>query len=205
MPALDALLTRFAAAHTQPLGISVDSIYCHGGWAQSLGGISFPLLADFHPKGAVAESFGLYLAEAGITDRATVILDANGVVRHSSSVTPSGERDISELATLCEEIDAEFGEDLVGPPKADGFAGDATLFIKSRCGFSRAVLQARTNLHLDDAIPLRNVTEDPSAMTALRELTGKEQAPCLVLNGKPMLESRDIIRHLVTSVTGFWT
>ena len=30
-----------------------------------MGGISFPLLADFHPKGAMAESFGLYLAGSG--------------------------------------------------------------------------------------------------------------------------------------------
>jgi len=67
VPETEALISRFHAAHTQVLGISVDSIFCHAGWAQSLGGISFPLLADFNPKGAVAESYGLYLKDAGIT------------------------------------------------------------------------------------------------------------------------------------------
>jgi alkyl hydroperoxide reductase subunit AhpC len=45
-------------------------------------GISYPLLADFEPKGAVASKFGLYLADKGITNRATVIVDKQGVVRH---------------------------------------------------------------------------------------------------------------------------
>ena len=77
MPALEALLNRFEAANTQPLGISVDSIFCHANWAGSIGGITFPLLADFHPKGAVADSYGLYLDPLGITDRATVIVDSS--------------------------------------------------------------------------------------------------------------------------------
>ncbi|MBW2578727.1 MAG: redoxin domain-containing protein, partial [Deltaproteobacteria bacterium] len=102
MPALDALQGRFEAAHTQVVGISIDSVYCHANWADSLGGISVPLLADFHPKGAVAEAFGLYLADNGITDRATVIIDADGVVQHISAVGPGGSRDIDELAGLAE-------------------------------------------------------------------------------------------------------
>ncbi len=108
MPALEALVARLTAAHTQPLGISVDSVHCHANWAQSLGGISFPLLADFHPKGKVAESFGVYLADKGNTDRATVIVDAAGIVRHASSA--AGARDMAELAALCERIAAHGGE-----------------------------------------------------------------------------------------------
>jgi peroxiredoxin len=33
--------------HTQVLGISVDSTDCLRAWAESLGGISYPLLSDF--------------------------------------------------------------------------------------------------------------------------------------------------------------
>ena len=51
-------------------------MYCHNNWAaRDLGGISIPLLSDFHLKGAVASLYGVYLEEAGITDRATVIVD----------------------------------------------------------------------------------------------------------------------------------
>lgn len=174
----------------------MDSVYAHANWARSLGGISFPLLADFHPKGELAESLGLYIAAGGITDRATVIIDANGIVRYAESVTPAGQRDMAELAAVCEGIDAEHGGDLPARPRAPGVAGDAELFVKSNCGFSRAVLLARDNLHLE-SMPVRNVTDDPSAMARLKELTGKEQAPCLVAGGEPVLESKDIIARLV--------
>ena len=105
---MEALQDRFLAANTQVLGVSVDSTYCHANWAMSLGGVSFPLLADFHPKGEVAKAYGLYLDGAGITDRATVIIDADGVVRHVSSVGPGGKRDIAELAGLCEQLDQNY-------------------------------------------------------------------------------------------------
>lgn len=199
MPALEALQDRFLAANTQPIGVSVDSVYSHANWAQSLGGVSFPLLADFHPKGAVAESFGVYLADKGITDRATIIIDADGIVRHASSVTPAGERDIAELAALCEAIDAAYEGSLPTCESGAGIPEGASLFVKSSCGFSRAVLLARDNLGLGRALPTRNVSDDPAALDVLRELTGKEQAPCLVVDGKPLLESADIIGRLVSA------
>ena len=60
---------------------------------------------------------------------------------------------------------------------------------------------ARQNLHLDDRIPLRNVTEDSKARDELMKVAGREQAPCLVVGGKPMHESKEVIRHLVTCAT----
>lgn len=180
-------------------------MYCHANWAASLGGVSFPLLADFHPKGAVASSYGFYLADKGITDRATVIIDASGVVRYSVSVTPAGERDMDELAERCARIDAEHGTNLAEASKPAGLAKGARLFIKSNCGFSRAVLLARDNLHLgQDILPVVNITEDSSALEELDKLAGKTQAPCLVHDGQALFESKDIVRHLVESTTGLW-
>src|SRR6266850_645006 len=49
-------LAEFTRRGAVLLGISVDSIYSHGAWA-AVRGITFPLLADFHPKGAVAQSY----------------------------------------------------------------------------------------------------------------------------------------------------
>lgn len=201
MPEVEALLPRFRAAHTQVLGVSVDSIFCHANWGQSLDGVSFPLLADFHPKGAVAKSYGLYLEEAGITDRATVIIDAGGVVRHASSVTPDGRRNIAELAALCEEIDREHGAGLSDIPAPAGIGTAETLFVKSGCGFSRKVMLARENLHLQDRIQLKNVTDDPTAKEDLVRISGKDQAPCLVVDGKPMQDADEIVRYLVGRAT----
>ncbi len=63
----------------QVLGISVDSAWAHHAFAKQLG-VKYPLLADFQPRGAVAEKFGLFLADKGITARATVIVDKSGKV-----------------------------------------------------------------------------------------------------------------------------
>jgi len=94
---LNALLSEFEACDTQVLGISVDSKFSHKAWAAGFAGINFPLLADFHPKGAVCQAYGLWLADAGIGDRATVLIDKNGVVQFSESVTPGGQRDPKEM------------------------------------------------------------------------------------------------------------
>ncbi len=71
----------FEGAGAQILGISVDSTWTHAAYAKKLG-ITYPLLSDFHPKGAVAKQYGLYLEEAGITARATVIIDRAGKVAY---------------------------------------------------------------------------------------------------------------------------
>jgi hypothetical protein len=197
---VEASLDRFRTANTQVLGVSVDSIYCHANWAMSLGGISFPLLADFHPKGAVASSYGLYLEQKGITDRATVIIDADGIVRHASSVTPEGKRDIDELITLCEEINDAHENTLETFPDAPGLEADTTLFIRSNCMFSTNAMAALGNLHID-SIPVRNVSENDAAFYDLVAIAGKGQAPCLVVGGKPRHEAADIITYLAGRVT----
>ncbi len=198
---MERLLPRFRSAHTQVLGVSVDSAFCHANWAASMEGISFPLLADFHPKGKMATEYGLYLGDSGITDRATVVIDASGIVRHASSVTPSGQRNIEELAALCESIDREHGGGLAAFPQPQGIESGATLFVKNKCGASRAVRLARQNLHLDDRVTLRNVSDDSGARDDLVKIAGVDRAPCLVIGGKPMPESKEIISRLASGAT----
>ena len=202
MPGVEALQDRFRAANTQVLGVSVDSIYCHANWAMGLGGVSFPLLADFHPKGEVAKAYGLYLDGAGITDRATVIIDADGVVRHASSVGPGGKRNISELAGLCEQLDQKYSGELAAFDAAPGLEPDTVLYVRSNCMFSTNALAALENLQID-TIPVRNVSEDNEAMNDLVAAAGKGQAPCLVIGGTPHHESAEIITYLAGRVTEF--
>ena len=78
MPAYEADLERFAGYHAQVLGISVDSVPCNTAWAKSLGGLSYDLLSDFHPKGEVAKAYGAYRANDGISERALFIVDKEG-------------------------------------------------------------------------------------------------------------------------------
>jgi peroxiredoxin len=78
MPAYEADLERFAGYHAQVLGISVDSVPCNAAWAKSLGGLSYDLLSDFHPKGEVAKAFGAYRENDGISERALFVVDKEG-------------------------------------------------------------------------------------------------------------------------------
>jgi peroxiredoxin len=63
------------------VGISVDSHYTQRAFAKA-NGITFPLLADFHPKGAVAERYGVMRSD-GMTERALFIVDSQRRVRYS--------------------------------------------------------------------------------------------------------------------------
>ena len=86
------------------LGISVDSKFCHKAWAETFGGIDFPLLADFHPKGGIANEYGLWLDDKGITDRATVLVGKDGNVLWAESVGPGGARNPGDLLAKVEEL-----------------------------------------------------------------------------------------------------
>lgn len=80
MPSYEDDLDRFEGLNTQVLGISVDSIPSHEAWQKSVGGITYPLLADFYPHGGVAEQYGV-LREQGMSERALFIIDKEGIVR----------------------------------------------------------------------------------------------------------------------------
>ena len=69
-----------------------------------MGGVTYPLLADFHPKGEMAQKYGLYLSDKGITDRATVIVDKSGIVRYANSVTPAGKREPKQLLAEAQKV-----------------------------------------------------------------------------------------------------
>ncbi len=72
-------MKQFEQLNAQVLGLSVDSVWSHKAFADNMG-IAYPLLADFHPRGAVAQKFGLYLEDKGITGRAIAIIDKSGKI-----------------------------------------------------------------------------------------------------------------------------
>jgi peroxiredoxin len=72
-------MKRFEQLDAQVLGISVDSVWSHKAFADKMH-IQYPLLADFQPRGAVGDKFGVYLADKGITGRAIAIVDRQGKV-----------------------------------------------------------------------------------------------------------------------------
>jgi peroxiredoxin len=96
MPSYQADLSRFEGYDTHVLGISVDSVPCNKAWAKSLGGISYDLLSDFEPKGAVAKKFGVYRPE-GYTERALFVINKDGKIVYKDIHDISKQPDNEEI------------------------------------------------------------------------------------------------------------
>ena len=69
------------------------------------------------------------------------------------------------------------------------------LYHLQQCPFSAKVRNYIEENNLKQFIEYKDA-DDQSVATELEELTGKFQVPCLVIDGKPMLESDEIIAWL---------
>jgi peroxiredoxin len=96
-------MKRFDELDAQVLGLSVDSTWSHKAYAEKMG-IKYPLLADFHPRGAVAEKFGAYLADKGITNRSIVIIDRQGNVAWLKNYDIPVVPDVKEVAEALSHV-----------------------------------------------------------------------------------------------------
>lgn len=88
MALYNEVLPEFARFDASLLGISIDHAWCHTAFAQSRN-LHFPLLADFHPKGEVAQAYGVYNDDIGMSERALFVIDGEGAI-HWSYVSPIG-------------------------------------------------------------------------------------------------------------------
>lgn len=79
MPSYEAELSRFQSYDTEVIGISLDGRPALAAWAKQLG-LTFPLLSDFYPQGAVTDAYGAR-HPAGMAERALFVIDKNGAVR----------------------------------------------------------------------------------------------------------------------------
>jgi peroxiredoxin len=97
-------LDEFRARGAELVAISVDSLYSHGAWA-AVRGITFPLLADFHPKGAVARDYAVWREPDGFSERALYVIEPNGMIAYSH-VAPYVHHvpDIYELLGVLDEL-----------------------------------------------------------------------------------------------------
>ena len=71
-----------AALDAVVLAISTDAGPSKRAWADSLGGLSYHLLSDFYPQGEVSRQYGA-LRDDGLSERAIVIVDKEGIVRRT--------------------------------------------------------------------------------------------------------------------------
>lgn len=102
MPAFEAKLKDFEAANAQVMGIGTDSMFSHEAWAKSMGGISYPLLADIHRE--VVKKYGVWRPELNASYRATFIVDKQGKVqfveRYGTGEIPDTDKILAEVQKL---------------------------------------------------------------------------------------------------------
>jgi peroxiredoxin len=79
LPLYEAVKPEFDVYDAAIIGISVDGVWCHAAFKKDRG-LSFPLLADFEPKGAIARAYDVYREGEGTSERALFVVDRHGVV-----------------------------------------------------------------------------------------------------------------------------
>lgn len=98
-------MKRFETLDAAVLGVSVDSAWSHKAYAEKMG-IRYSLLADFNPRGAMADKYGVYLAEKGITGRAIVIVGKDGKVAWAKNYDIPVVPDVAEVASALQQVKA---------------------------------------------------------------------------------------------------
>ena len=88
-------LDLFAEAGSELVAISVDSKHSLRAWGEEQG-YDFPLLADFWPHGEVARAYGAFLDERGYANRATFVIDVDGIIRASFATAPGEARTLEQ-------------------------------------------------------------------------------------------------------------
>ena len=139
MPSYELDLPQFEGYNTQVLGISIDHIPCLKAWAESLGGISYPLLSDFWPHGEVARLYGAFLEDEGKSERALFIIDKEGTVRYVDIHDIDEQPDNAEVFRVLRELepDAVLPDEVqaaeLKPEPAAAKTGPVTLYCRPGC------------------------------------------------------------------------
>jgi len=107
MALYNEIMPEFRRYQAELLGISVDGAWCHAAFATERK-LHFPLLADFEPKGAVAQTYGVYRTSDGFSERALFVIDAEGVIRWSYvspvGVNPGADGILAALEAIQQEV-----------------------------------------------------------------------------------------------------
>ncbi len=98
-------LAMFTASGIELIGISVDSKATLRAWAEHET-YNFTLLADFWPHGDVAKEYGVFNEEKGFANRATFLIDREGVIRASFITAPGEARSLEAYEAALSTLNA---------------------------------------------------------------------------------------------------
>jgi len=178
---------------TQVLGLSVDSKHSLRGWAESLGGITYPLLSDFWPHGGIAQRFGVMRSD-GKSERAIFVIDKQGIIRyvdvHDIDEQPDNEVLFGELAKIEPLLARAWAAKAVAAAQSLAPAprpeADVIMYCTSWCpGCKRARLWLKEK---GIAFTEIDITKDRTAAARVRGYAnGNETTPCFDIKGTIIL------------------
>jgi glutaredoxin len=185
------------------LGVSVDHVPCLQAWAESLGGIHFPLLSDFWPHGAVAEKYGVLLHDAGKSERALFVVDKKGILRyidiHDIDEQPDNDVLLAELRRIDPEAAARSA--LGKPESALLPAGDVVMYCTSWCPACRRARRLLEEWGVE--YTEIDINAYPEAKARLRELTGGTlTTPTFDIKGEVIVDFRRDQQERLKQVLG---
>jgi glutaredoxin len=171
----------------QVLGVSVDSVPSLKAWADSLGGINYPLLSDFYPHGAIAERYGV-LREDGRSERALFIVDKQGSVRyidiHDIDEQPDNDVLLAELRRIDPEAAARAA---AAAQPAELPTSGVIMYCTSWCPACRRARRFFEEIGI--AVTEIDINQFPNARERLRELTGGVlTTPTFEINGEVVVD-----------------
>ena len=100
---LRARAAELDALNAHVLAVSVDAGPSKKAWADSLGGISYDLLSDFHPHGKVASDYGV-MRNDGISERAIFVIDKDGKIAWAKQYQIPEQPDFEEVLREIQKI-----------------------------------------------------------------------------------------------------
>ncbi|MFH1100587.1 MAG: peroxiredoxin [Methanobacteriota archaeon] len=102
MKTLEENTKIFEKNNTLAVGVSVDSVPSKKAWAKELGVNHTRFLSDFWPHGKVAQQYGIFRDEDGISERANVIIDEEQKISFIKIYPISQLPDIEEIIRFVE-------------------------------------------------------------------------------------------------------
>ena len=97
-------IKEFSDLNCQPIGVNTDSIHTQKAWADTLGGCSYPLLADYNKE--VSASYGV-LTEKGFANRGLFIIDEEGKIRYKVEHEPAIGRSVNETLRVLRALQSK--------------------------------------------------------------------------------------------------
>jgi len=184
------------------LGVSVDSVPSLKAWAESLGGIHYPLLSDFYPHGEIATRYGV-LRTDGRSERALFIIDKQGVVRyvdiHDIDLQPDNDVLLAELRHIDPEAAARSAA--LAPQPTELPSGGVIVYCTSWCPACRRVRRFFDEYRID--YTEIDINKTPEARDRLRELTGGTlTTPTFDINGQVIVDFKPEQRRRLEQVLG---